>query len=191
MPNKIETNADKKFLVYINSNCIKEREELFALIKAKQHSAEALGKCSNTQNGKQAQGGWMDVQDVLAQYKFAFAMENERYPGYITEKILNAFQAGTIPIYWGDSKTVEKFFNPKAYIDVSKFKSLEDAANYIVDLNNNLDKVRAMQQEPMFKDNKMHELFLSDKNSPYVVKYGEILRDKYYDFLRHKKVIKP
>ena len=68
---------------------------------------------------------------------------------------------------------------------------VQKAANYIVDLNNNPDKVKAMQQEPMFKDNKMHELFLSDKNSPYVVKYGEILRDKCYDFLRHKKVIKP
>ncbi|MBP9792285.1 MAG: hypothetical protein KBC27_03640 [Rickettsiales bacterium] len=184
-----QINYDRKFLLYVSSHCVKEREKLFALIREKDNSAEALGKCSNTRGGERAAGNWRNITDLFSQYNFVFAMENEQWPGYITEKILNVLQAGAIPIYWGDSNAVAEFFNPKAYIDVNKFKSLEEAAEYIVNFSKDSEKVKAMQREPMFKDNKVHELFLSDKNSPYVQKYAKLLKENYYNFLKHKKVI--
>ena len=115
-------------------------------------------------------------------------MENKQYPGYITEKILNVFKGGAIPIYWGDSKTVEKVFNPKAYIDVSKFNSFEDAADYIVKLNNDPVALKKIQQEPMFKNNQMPDLLRVDKDSPNIQKNAQLLRKKYYDFLQKKGV---
>ena len=39
----------------------------------------------------------------LKQYKFNICFENASYPGYLTEKIFDAFEAGCIPIYWGDT----------------------------------------------------------------------------------------
>ena len=36
-------------------------------------------------------------------------------PGYVTEKIVNAFLAGSIPIYWG-SRAVLEIFNPESFI---------------------------------------------------------------------------
>ena len=36
---------------------------------------------------------------------------------YITEKIINAFRAGSIPIYYG-SKRIDKYFNPKRFIQI-------------------------------------------------------------------------
>jgi len=41
-------------------------------------------------------------EDGLATYMFSIAHENASYPGYFTEKILDCFATGTIPIYWGD-----------------------------------------------------------------------------------------
>jgi hypothetical protein len=38
---------------------------------------------------------------VASRYRFALVMENQRQPGYITEKLLDAFAAGAVPIYWG------------------------------------------------------------------------------------------
>ena len=38
----------------------------------------------------------------LSQYKFSIAMENIKGDGYISEKIIDSFNAGTIPIYLGD-----------------------------------------------------------------------------------------
>ena len=38
---------------------------------------------------------------VASRYRFALVMENQRQPGYVSEKLLDAFAAGAIPIYWG------------------------------------------------------------------------------------------
>ena len=35
-------------------------------------------------------------------YRFSIVVENEAIPGWHTEKILDCFLTGTIPIYWGD-----------------------------------------------------------------------------------------
>ncbi len=39
----------------------------------------------------------------LKSYKFNICFENSSYPGYLTEKLFEAFAAGCIPIYWGDT----------------------------------------------------------------------------------------
>jgi hypothetical protein len=40
---------------------------------------------------------------------FSFAAENDTYDTYFTEKILDCFATGTIPIYMGTQKIVEYF----------------------------------------------------------------------------------
>ena len=42
-------------------------------------------------------------------------MENKKYPGYVTEKILMAFLGGTVPIYYG-SAWVFRIFNGNAFV---------------------------------------------------------------------------
>ena len=42
-------------------------------------------------------------------------LENRRRDGYVTEKILNAFLAGCIPIYYGTTEIFD-IFNEKAFI---------------------------------------------------------------------------
>ncbi|RDU64914.1 alpha-1,3-fucosyltransferase, partial [Helicobacter didelphidarum] len=39
----------------------------------------------------------------LKDYKFNICFENSSYPGYLTEKLFDAFEANCIPIYWGDT----------------------------------------------------------------------------------------
>ena len=51
----------------------------------------------------------------FSSYKFSIAMENSEGDGYNSEKLLNSFQAGTIPIYYGDYM-IDEFINPKTYI---------------------------------------------------------------------------
>ena len=46
----------------------------------------------------------------LSSYKFSIAMENTEGQGYISEKILDSFLAGTIPIYYG-GYTIDEFIN--------------------------------------------------------------------------------
>jgi hypothetical protein len=53
--------------------------------------------------------------DFISQYKFIVSMENSREDTYITEKIINGFVAGIIPIYWGSSKVFD-YFNKDRFI---------------------------------------------------------------------------
>jgi hypothetical protein len=57
-------------------------------------------------------------EEGLCDYMFSIAMENARYPGNFTEKIMDCFATGTIPIYSGDPK-IDRIFNPKGIINLS------------------------------------------------------------------------
>jgi hypothetical protein len=45
----------------------------------------------------------------LNDYRFSFCAENDTYDTYFTEKILDCFATGTIPIYMGTKKVVDYF----------------------------------------------------------------------------------
>lgn len=46
---------------------------------------------------------------LLSNYKFNIAFENSNTDGYITEKLSDAFQACTIPVYWGSAGNITPF----------------------------------------------------------------------------------
>lgn len=173
----------QKFLVYIASNCVKKRERLFALIKQLHPAAAALGVCSNP-NKTVAPGGYADLDKIYAQYNFGFALENTQVPGYITEKIINVFRGGAIPIYWGDTETVNKYFNPKSFINIDEFKTLQQAAEYIVNLSP--QQIKIMQAEPIFRDNKIPEIFniVHNPKHPLLQQAAMFIRREYF-----KKII--
>ncbi|MEN0006379.1 MAG: glycosyltransferase family 10, partial [Bacteroidota bacterium] len=51
----------------------------------------------------------------LNDYMFSVCIENANYPSYFTEKILDCFATGTIPIYKG-SPDIADYFNPEGII---------------------------------------------------------------------------
>jgi len=56
-------------------------------------------------------------RDFISQYKFNICPENSDEPGYVTEKLFQAIEAGCIPIYWGAGNNPEpEIINNKAVI---------------------------------------------------------------------------
>jgi hypothetical protein len=51
---------------------------------------------------------------LYSNYKYCLTMENKASKGYMTEKLLNAFMGGCLPIYYG-TRGVLEIFNPKAF----------------------------------------------------------------------------
>ena len=43
------------------------------------------------------------------QFRFVITMENSEESQYITEKIINGFRAGVIPVYWGSPNAIQHF----------------------------------------------------------------------------------
>jgi alpha(1,3/1,4) fucosyltransferase len=66
----------------------------------------------------------------MRQYKFALVIENAVFPGYVSEKILDAFFAGCIPVYLG-APDVTNFIPAETFIDRRKFKNWEDVYAYM------------------------------------------------------------
>jgi hypothetical protein len=59
-------------------------------------------------------------EDVLNDYYFSIAMENGSYSTYYTEKLMDCFATGTIPVYYG-SPDIFDYFNKDGIILLNDF----------------------------------------------------------------------
>jgi hypothetical protein len=57
-----------------------------------------------------------DKEDGLRDYMFSVAIENDASDTYFTEKLTDCFVMGTVPVYYGSRKVVEKYFDPRGVI---------------------------------------------------------------------------
>lgn len=57
-------------------------------------------------------------------HKFNICMENRREEYYISEKIINGFKAGTIPVYWG-SPNVTKYFHQDRFLELKSDSDID------------------------------------------------------------------
>ena len=120
---KPRKNTGKNFLLYAQSNCIQYRQNAFDMIVdlARANGLQdphALGACAGKHTELKIKHGtrqWHHNPHTMHNYRFTLAMENRVNAGYITEKIINAFLGGTIPIYYG-TLDVLLIFNPKSFI---------------------------------------------------------------------------
>lgn len=72
----------------------------------------------------------------LSHYKFTIAFENSNSPGYLTEKLMDAFMGNTIPIYWGGGGDTAPF--PKeAMIYAPDFPNWDALIQRIREINEN------------------------------------------------------
>ena len=124
----------------------------------------------------------------LSKYKFSIAMENSRGDGYLSEKIVQSFRAGTIPIYYGDY-LVDEFINPKTYILTKGDKDIDKKIEYIKKIDNDNKLYMEIMKEKPIIDNKfiekidkkeiiefLYNIFSQDKNKAYR------RDDNFYDF---------
>ena len=97
-------------------------------------------------------------------YKFAITFENKDYPGYVTEKIVDAYKSKCIPIYWGHHDVI-KDFNPSTFINANNFASLDELVEYIIKVDNDDKLYKTFFKEPIFS-NKWVETF-NDQNKTF------------------------
>lgn len=87
----------------------------------------------------------------LSEYKFNIAFENGIYPGYETEKLIDGFYAGTIPIYLGSS-IIDRDFNTKRFINCHDYETLQEVLERIKELDNDEKMYEEMMEQPIFND---------------------------------------
>ena len=151
----------KKFCNMVVSNvknATEKRIEFFQkLCEYKQ--VDSGGKSYNNLPDKKPVADKLEFQK---KYKFSIAFENSSYPGYTTEKITQAWAAGTIPIYWGDP-TIGEQLNEEAFINCHKYNSWDEVIEKIIEIDQNDELYLKMQKQPISKkDSPLHELIKED-----------------------------
>jgi Glycosyltransferase family 10 (fucosyltransferase) C-term len=69
--------------------------------------------------------------ELSAEYRFVMAYENYRgRRGYISEKIFDAFQAGSVPVYLGEERIAE-FVPREAFVDARNFRTRRKLLAYL------------------------------------------------------------
>lgn len=79
-------------------------------------------------------GPIVDKLSFCRGYKFNIAFENSSYPGYTTEKVMDAYVAQTVPIYYGNPN-VAVDFRLESMIRVSGEQDIERAVEAIIQLD--------------------------------------------------------
>ena len=88
-----------------------------------------------------------DKIKTASPYWFSVCFENDLYPGYVTEKALESWIAGTIPLYWGLDEG--KILNPKAIVNLNDFETLERFVEFVEELFADKGRMKSMIEEPI------------------------------------------
>jgi len=157
-----EYNNPNRFCLFAvsNASCSVRNDFFQELSKYKQ-----VDSCGSFMNNMELRcpGGHSSKEqlDFISQYKFMICFENKSQPHYFTEKLMNAYYGGTIPIYWGDPHVFDKI-NRDAILylkpDFTK-DDLTDLINEIRRLDNDDEAYRKKHECPLFKNGEFSDYF--------------------------------
>lgn len=173
--------AKKKFcnFIYSNPDADPFRAETFRALNDYKH-VDSAGKFLNNMGsdqiaGERFSGNWEEQKiRFMQQYRFTIAFGNAQKYDYVDEKIFDAWNAGTIPIFWGDPKFKERF-NPKSYIDCCDCTEPQEVVERVRRIEENPKKYIEMQREPI--------LYPNDPFREYILK--NLVEEELKEFLKH------
>eukprot|EP00466_Bigelowiella_natans_P003361 jgi/Bigna1/80607/fgenesh1_pg.72_\ len=202
MTNRTQQSSPSNKYVEDMDNKAGIRVAFFDMISSSYKKPDALGGCRrtnvrriarNTAGGKES---YMDeAVQIFGRYKFVIAMENHHVAGYITEKLINAVLANSVPIYFG-APDIYDYVNPKRFIrcdlDEGRLKEFGNkrftnenqretwARENLKGLKDCVEKVRAVDE-----DDELYKAMISE---PFL--YGNRLEDSPFDYAYYGKRIR-
>jgi hypothetical protein len=163
-----------KFCAFMYSYDVDFRVKLFDDISSYKR-VDALGKSRNpnphASDDRKSKQFMDSAVNKYKPYKFVICCENKRHPGYVTEKIINAMLADSIPIYYGASD-ISSHFNPKSFIDIGSFATRQQAIDYIKRVDQDDVLYCSILKEPWFTNNTPTKFF----DSSYVAQFFKSIK---------------
>ena len=158
-------SSGQHFMLYLSSHCIRHRERAFdQLTEAAAARGRELpvagGKCHGSVAISKVAGPrttWYAAFEAYSSYKFGLTIENTVQDAYITEKILNAFLGGAVPVYYGTTKIFE-LFNKDAFVYYDPGDP-DKALKRIEFLDSNPKEYAAVLAQPIFAEGALEKYF--------------------------------
>lgn len=152
--------------IYGNKNC-RFRNRFFHSLNSRK-KVDSLGRVFNNATPtdipndinkyeKDGAGIWIEKFFWMRPYKFTIAMENGCRTGAFSEKVVQAIEMGSIPIYWGDD-SIDKVINPDAYIDARKFPTIDALVDHVLHVDNSDELYKKYITAPPYLENVKSDL---------------------------------
>lgn len=154
-PNPAEDSEPTAFCNFIYSNPRSAmRNAFFELLNSKK-SVDSLGSLMNnrvdSRLGRRNDSNWHSAKfATLRDYRFTVAFENTELPGYTTEKMIDAWIVGSVPIYWGNPAFAIDF-PPDSCLSLYEAGSLNKLVEQVLEAENEPERYRQLQAANPFR----------------------------------------
>ena len=85
--------------------------------------------------------------EVMRQYRFALVFENDLYPGYVTEKVFDAWHCAAIPLYWGID--AHGYLNSQAMLNMADMSGPDELVGHVALLESDLELLDHVASKPI------------------------------------------
>ena len=85
---------------------------------------------------------------VAENYRHFICFENDLFPGYITEKVVDAWLLQCVPLWWGLDKA--RLLNEAAIVNASDFTDLASFVEAVARLDEDADRIDSIASAPLF-----------------------------------------
>ena len=159
-------NADdhrkRRFCTFIVSNGGPIVRKLFFVKLSEFKHIDSCGRFANNCNNMQIPECDSDeYYDFLRSFRFMMCFENSHIDYYLTEKLINAYIGGCIPIYWGCPQ-LDSLVNTDAMLVLDKDaseESMQKLYDRVAYLENNEEEYKKVYEQPLFKNRVFQEQF--------------------------------
>ena len=157
--NTLQYNA----ALYLTRNCVEYRQQAAITIsniipihygkfcQIDDNPTGTTGRATMSPITKTGRRKFESNYEIYHHYKYCLVMENTNLHGYVTEKILQAYLGGCLPIYYGSSQDVYSIFTNNSFI----FYDINDpqpALQLLQQLQGNDTLYEEMLNRPILKD---------------------------------------
>lgn len=139
-PRKLDMQEKKEFCVMVAGNPEGLRVNLFNSI-SKYKPIHGYGNMFNAALRK-------SKFEILPEYKFCLCPENSIYDGYVTEKLIDAYAGGCVPIYSGDISVIDDF-NYEAFLNYQDARDMEYFVKEIEAIDYLESSYKRMYEQPL------------------------------------------
>lgn len=72
--------------------------------------------------------------EKIRHYQYGLCIENAKFSGYVTEKIIDCLVAGVIPLYMG-APDIDKYIPEECFVDLRKYANWDDLQTYLQEMS--------------------------------------------------------
>lgn len=163
--------------IVTNGGC-RTRNAMFLELD-RRRPVHSLGNFLPNHHDDRLSGRWTDdwhrsKLDVMGEYRFTLAFENSSRPGYTSEKLIDAWLAGSVPVYWGDPE-VTRDFPTDGMLVLSPGATVADLAEQVLAIDDDPDRYRMLQEANPFRTGVGQQRLAEHKSA--IREFGARVRD--------------